>query len=258
MISGTEPAPGSDADPADTPGPADPVPEVSPTPKVEPDSEVSSTPKSSPAPTGAPTPKVGSTPNPNPARGPAPTVKKAPKNDKAPADEPALVEDAIMANDAILAAGTISADDAETQATLVDVEDQRIVQIRAALTAMLQTGGVEAAKRKQPQVFASAHGRTLVLPARSTDTPYTLKDLAAVEKGRYLRRMKDGSYLLGVHVFVADGARLQLRGPLTLRMGSLPARSARSSRSAATSRSRAPPRGRCGSPAGTCGPRSRT
>jgi nitrous oxidase accessory protein NosD len=105
---------------------------------------------------------------------------------------------------------------------LVDVEDQRIVQTRAALTALLQTGGVAAAQRKQPQVFASAHGRTLVLPPRSTDTAYTVKDLAAVENGRYLQRLKDGSYLLGVHVFIADGARLQLRGPLTLRMGSLP------------------------------------
>jgi hypothetical protein len=127
-----------------------------------------------------------------------------------------------MADDAILAAGTVSAGDAEAQATLVDVEDQRIVQTRAALTALLQTGGVAAAQRKQPQVFASAHGRTLVLPPRSTDTAYTVKDLAAVENGRYLQRLKDGSYLLGVHVFIADGARLQLRGPLTLRMGSLP------------------------------------
>jgi nitrous oxidase accessory protein NosD len=216
VVPGVDPAPGADADPEDTPGPADPVPEVSPTPKASP------TPKVSLTPTGGPTPKVSSTPTSNPARGPASTAKPAPKNDKAPADEPALVEDAIMADDAILAAGTISADDAETQATLVDVEDQRIVQTRAALTALLQTGGVEAAQRKQPQVFASEYGRTLVLPARSTDTPYTLKDLAAIEKGRYLRRLKDGSYLLGVHVFVADGARLQLRGPLTLRMGSLP------------------------------------
>ncbi|SNT35254.1 protein TonB, links inner and outer membranes [Streptosporangium subroseum] len=222
VVSGIDPAPGSDVDPEDTPGPADPVPEVSPTPKVSSTPKTGPTPKTGLTPTVGPTPKVSSTPRSNPARGPASTGRQAPQSDKKTAAEPALVEDAIMADDAILAAGTISADDAETQATLVDVEDQRIVQTRAALTAMLQTGGVQAAQRKQPQVFASAHGRTLVLPARSTDTPYTLKDLAAVEKGRYLRRLKDGSYLLGVHVFVADGARLQLRGPLTLRMGSLP------------------------------------
>ncbi|GAA0379531.1 hypothetical protein Acor_00930 [Acrocarpospora corrugata] len=116
----------------------------------------------------------------------------------------------------------VSAAEAEAQSTLVDMEDQRLVQTRAALTALLQTGGVEAAQRKQPQVFVSAHGRTLVLPGRDTNAPYTLKDLAAIEKGRYVRQLKDGSYLLGIHVFVADGARLQLRGPLTLRMGSLP------------------------------------
>lgn len=127
-----------------------------------------------------------------------------------------------MADDAILEAGTFTAGEAEAQATLVDVEDQRIIQTRAALTALLQAGGVAAAQRKQPQVFVSAHGRTLVLPSRNNETPYTIKDLAAVENGRYLKRLKDGSYLLGVHVFVADGARLHLRGPLTLRMGSLP------------------------------------
>ncbi len=119
-------------------------------------------------------------------------------------------------------AATVSEADAEAQASLVDMEDQRILQTRAALTALLQTGGVVAAQRKQPQVFASAHGRTLVLPARNTEAPYTLKDLMAVENGRYLRRLRDGSYLLGIHVFVADGARLRLRGPLVLRMGSLP------------------------------------
>ncbi|MBO3745170.1 right-handed parallel beta-helix repeat-containing protein [Streptosporangiaceae bacterium NEAU-GS5] len=116
----------------------------------------------------------------------------------------------------------VSEADAEAQATLVDMEDQRILQTRAALTALLQTGGVEAAQRKKPQVFVSSYGRTLVLPGRDTAAPYTLADLLAVEKGRYVHRMSDGSYLLGIHVFVADGARLRLRGPLVLRMGSLP------------------------------------
>ncbi|MEZ0074678.1 right-handed parallel beta-helix repeat-containing protein [Planotetraspora sp. GP83] len=165
----------------------------------------------------APTPGAGPVPR------PGQVVTDTPAPDQTPQPEAtAPPEKAVMAGDDILKTGMISADDAEAQATLVDVEDQRIVETRAALTALMQTGGVAAAQRKQPQVFSSVHGRTLVLPARNTGAPYTLKDLMAVEKGRYLRRMKDGSYLLGVHVFVADGATLQLRAPLTLRMGSLP------------------------------------
>ncbi len=158
------------------------------------------------------------TPDPRPTSGPA---HDSPSDADAATDTGPL-EDAVMADDDVLKAGTLSAGDAEAQAMLVDVEDQRIVEVRAALTALLQVGGIAAAQRKQPQVFASAHGRTLVLPARATEAPYTIKDLMAVERGRYLRRLKDGSYLLGVHVFVADGATLLLRGPLTLRMGSLP------------------------------------
>jgi nitrous oxidase accessory protein NosD len=202
--------------PVDGPAPTDtPAPEDSPTPTAGPTPKASRTPKATAAPKATPAPTGGRA-----STGAAPTASPAPTD--AATEAPALVEDAVMADDAILAAGTVSAGDAEAQATLVDVEDQRIVQTRAALTALLQTGGVAAAQRKQPQVFASAHGRTLVLPPRSTDTAYTVKDLAAVENGRYLQRLKDGSYLLGVHVFIADGARLQLRGPLTLRMGSLP------------------------------------
>ncbi|WP_436758457.1 right-handed parallel beta-helix repeat-containing protein [Streptosporangium sp. V21-05] len=190
----------------------EPPPKNTPPPKPDPTRTVKPTPTTGPSQTARPVTRGGS----QPTTGPAPTA------DPTTEESPALVEDAIMADDAILEAGTLTAGDAEAQATLVDVEDQRIIQTRAALTAMLQTGGIMAAQRKQPQVFVSAHGRTLVLPARNTETPYTLKDLAGVEKGRYLRRLKDGSYLLGVQVFVADGARLQLRGPLTLRMGSLP------------------------------------
>ncbi|MER5645396.1 right-handed parallel beta-helix repeat-containing protein [Streptosporangium sp. NPDC002524] len=196
----------------------EPPAEEKPPPKEEPP------PKPDPVPTAKPTPTASASQTAKPATrsGSQPTTAPAPTAEPTPEDSPALVEDAIMADDAILEAGTLTAGDAEAQATLVDVEDQRIIQTRAALTAMLQTGGIAAAQRKQPQVFVSGHGRTLVLPARNTEAPYTLRDLAGVEKGRYLRRLKDGSYLLGVQVFVADGARLQLRGPLTLRMGSLP------------------------------------
>ncbi|MEU8382144.1 right-handed parallel beta-helix repeat-containing protein [Streptosporangium sp. NPDC048865] len=200
----------------------EPPAEEDPPPKADPPPKTTATPTSRPTPTAGATrpPRPVTRGGPGSTAGPVPTAGPTPTADTA--TEKALVEDAIMADDAILEAGTLTAGDAEAQATLVDVEDQRIIQTRAALTAMLQAGGVLAAQRKQPQVFVSAHGRTLVLPARNTEAPYTLKDLAGVEKGRYLKRMKDGSYLLGVHVFVADGARLQLRGPLTLRMGSLP------------------------------------
>ncbi|MFF5108250.1 right-handed parallel beta-helix repeat-containing protein [Streptosporangium sp. NPDC000509] len=232
-VSGPSASPTGSAPSDDNPFLADPSPE--PKPSAEDDSP----PKATRTPTAKPRPTATTTRTTGPATGegseptsaptsptrPAPTSGPAPTSatdDPDPEESPALVEDAIMADDAILEAGTLAAEDAEAQAILVDVEDQRIIQTRAALTAMLQSGGIAAAQRKQPQVFVSAHGRTLVLPARNTEAAYTLKDLAAVEKGRYLRRLKDGSYLLGVHVFVADGARLQLRGPLTLRMGSLP------------------------------------
>ncbi len=141
---------------------------------------------------------------------------------------------------------------------LVDMEDQRILQTRAALTALLQTGGVAAAQRKQPQIFSSSFGRTMVLPARNDGKAYTLKDLQAVDRGQYVRLMTDGSWLLGIHIFVADGATLQLRGPLTPGWAASPGPSARSSPSAATSTSRAPRPGRSGSRAGTSRPASPT
>jgi parallel beta-helix repeat protein len=113
--------------------------------------------------------------------------------------------------------------DAQRQATLVDQEDQRIMQTRAVLTAILEIGGQAAIKWKRPQIFDSAHGKTLVLPSRDSGAPYTVTDLERYG-GRYFRRLPDGSYLLGAHVFVADGAKVALRSttaPLTIRMGSV-------------------------------------
>jgi hypothetical protein len=113
---------------------------------------------------------------------------------------------------------------AERQATLVDEEDQRIMQTRAVLTAILEIGGQQATRWKQPQIFGSAHGKTLVLPQRNDGSPYTLSDLVRYG-GQYFRRQSDGSYLPGAHIFVADGAKLVLRAsaaPLTIRMGSIP------------------------------------
>jgi len=117
-----------------------------------------------------------------------------------------------------------TAADAQRQSTLVDQEDQRIMQTRAVLTAILEIGGQAAAAWKQPLVFGSAHGKTLVLPQRNDNSPYTLADLVRFG-GEYVQRLGDGSYLLGAHIFVADGAKLVLQsgaGPLTIRMGSIP------------------------------------
>ncbi|RKS79752.1 copper-binding protein NosD [Actinomadura pelletieri DSM 43383] len=110
------------------------------------------------------------------------------------------------------------------QAALVDQEDQRLLQTRAVLAAILQAGGVTAMTWKQPQIYGSSHGKTLVLPALNTDQPYTMADLIKYG-GKYVKKLPDGSYLLGIHVFVSDGASLLLQsssGPLTLRMGSIP------------------------------------
>jgi parallel beta-helix repeat protein len=114
--------------------------------------------------------------------------------------------------------------DAQRQAALVDQEDQRIMQTRAVLTAILQVGGQEAVKWKQPQIFGSAHGKTLVLPQRNDDVAYTIADLVKYG-GKYVQRLPDGSYLLSIHIFVASGAKLTLQStnrPLVIRMGSVP------------------------------------
>jgi parallel beta-helix repeat protein len=122
------------------------------------------------------------------------------------------------------ATGNVTEADGERQAALVDQEDQRIMQTRAVLAAILQVGGQAAATWKQPQIYGSAHGKTLVLPQRNDDAPYTVADLVRYG-GKYFQPLRDGSFLLGVHVFVADGARLTLQStnrPLTIRMGSVP------------------------------------
>ncbi|MFV2212383.1 nitrous oxide reductase family maturation protein NosD [Actinomadura sp. LOL_016] len=114
------------------------------------------------------------------------------------------------------------AGEANPQAALVDQEDQRILQIRSVLTAILQIGGQATGQWKQPQIFGSSHGKTLVLP--NVGQAYTVADLAKYG-GKYFKRLPDGSYLLGIPVYVADGAELSLKnadGPLVLRMGSLP------------------------------------
>ncbi|MWK34894.1 right-handed parallel beta-helix repeat-containing protein [Actinomadura sp. J1-007] len=115
--------------------------------------------------------------------------------------------------------------DAKRQATLVDQEDQRIMQTRSVLAAILMIGGAATATWKRPQIFGSAQGKTLVLPAVNSGKSYTVADLQRYG-GKYFQRQADGSYVLGIHVFLADGAKLLLQnpsgGPFTLRMGSVP------------------------------------
>ncbi|MFD0852909.1 hypothetical protein ACFQ07_11765, partial [Actinomadura adrarensis] len=116
-------------------------------------------------------------------------------------------------------------EDAIRQARLVDQEDQRIMQIRSVLAAIMTSGGAAATTElKQPRVFGSSHGKTLVLPPSVDGRPYTVPDLEEVG-GRYFRKLGDGSFLLGAHLFIADGAELVLNGsggPLHIRMGSTP------------------------------------
>lgn len=114
--------------------------------------------------------------------------------------------------------------DAQRQATLVDQEDQRVLQTRSTLAAILQIGGAATAQWKRPQIFTSAHGKTLVLPAVNNGKPYTVADLVKFG-GRYFSKLPDGSYVLNIHLFVSDGAKLVLQnpsGPLNIKMASGP------------------------------------
>ncbi|GAA0366332.1 right-handed parallel beta-helix repeat-containing protein [Actinoallomurus spadix] len=116
----------------------------------------------------------------------------------------------------------VSPNDARQEAALVDQESQRIMQTNAVLTSTLRRGGTRAAAMRQPNIFGSSIGKTLVLPQRSR--PYYVADLQKYAQ-RDFQRQNDGSYVLGVNVFVASGAKLVLQsssGPLTIRMKSVP------------------------------------
>ncbi|MCO5968888.1 right-handed parallel beta-helix repeat-containing protein [Actinoallomurus soli] len=116
----------------------------------------------------------------------------------------------------------VSPNDARQEAALVDQESQRIMQTNAVLTSTLRRGGPRAAAMRQPNIFGSSIGKTLVLPQRSR--PYYVADLQKYAQ-RDFQQQNDGSYVLGVNVFVAAGAKLVLQssaGPLTIRMKSVP------------------------------------
>jgi parallel beta-helix repeat protein len=116
----------------------------------------------------------------------------------------------------------VTPNDARQEATLVGQEAQRIMQTHAVLTSTLRRGGPRAAAMRQPQIFGSAAGKTLVLPQRSQ--PYYVADLQQYGQ-RDFQHQPDGSYLLSINVFVAEGAKLVLQsstGALTIRMRSVP------------------------------------
>jgi len=116
----------------------------------------------------------------------------------------------------------VSPAEAQQQSALVDQEDLRIMQTRAALSSALARGGPAAAQARVPHISSSANGQTLVLPQRRE--PYRIADLERLGLAEF-QRQSDGSYVLGINVFVGPGAKLVLqnaRGPLVIRMRSEP------------------------------------
>lgn len=120
------------------------------------------------------------------------------------------------------AVNDVSPAEAQQQSTLVDQEELRIMQTRATLSSTLARGGPAAAKARVPHISSSANGRTLVLPPRRD--PYRVADLERLGQ-EHFQKQSDGSYLLGINVFVGPGAKLVLQnatGPLVIRMRSEP------------------------------------
>ncbi|MBO3745169.1 right-handed parallel beta-helix repeat-containing protein [Streptosporangiaceae bacterium NEAU-GS5] len=112
--------------------------------------------------------------------------------------------------------------DAQQESTLVDQEDLRIMQTRATLASAVSRGGPAATAARVPHISSSANGRTLVLPQRRE--PYRVADLERLGMEEF-QKQKDGSYLLGINVFLGPGAKLVLQnatGPLVIRMRSEP------------------------------------
>jgi hypothetical protein len=113
--------------------------------------------------------------------------------------------------------GDVTASDpgAERQASLVAVEDRRLIEVRTVTSLARWSGDVLDA----PYRLGTTAGLTLVLTARSE--PYTIEDLLELAPQTFLR-MSDGSFLLAEHVIVVPGATLQLSRPggLVLRLAS--------------------------------------
>lgn len=116
----------------------------------------------------------------------------------------------------------VSQAEAQQQSNLVDQEDLRIMQTRATLSSALARGGPAAAQARVPHISSSANGQTLVLPQRRD--PYRVADLERLGREQF-QKQADGSYVLGINVFLGPGAKLVLQnatGPLVIRMRSEP------------------------------------
>lgn len=113
--------------------------------------------------------------------------------------------------------GELYPGDPESEAALVEQEDERIVYVRTVASAAYWNLAVSA-----PYRFQTGTGYTLVLPARDTD--YTLGDLVALAPETLVQN-PDGSFLLRENVAVMEGATLRLAAtrPLELRLESGPA-----------------------------------
>jgi nitrous oxidase accessory protein NosD len=113
--------------------------------------------------------------------------------------------------------GVVDAEDAQRQASLLAVEDRRIIEIRTVTSLARWQGEAW----NTPYRLGMPTGFTLVLTPRSA--PYTIEDLLELGPQTFLR-MNDGSFLLAEHVIVVPGATLQLSRPggLDLRLASGP------------------------------------
>jgi parallel beta-helix repeat protein len=111
----------------------------------------------------------------------------------------------------------VDPDDAQMQASLLAVEDRRIIEIRTVTSLARWQGEAW----NTPYRLGMPTGFTLVLTPRSA--PYTIDDLLELGPQTFLR-MNDGSFLLTEHLIVVPGATLQLSRPggLDLRLASGP------------------------------------
>jgi len=105
--------------------------------------------------------------------------------------------------------GRIYPGDPDDEASLVQSEDNRLLDVRSASAARRGTDVIT------PYRLPTGNTTTLVLPARGSD--YTLTDLLALAPDT-LRQQPGGSYLLTENIVVLDGATLDLRSDPGLRM----------------------------------------
>lgn len=94
--------------------------------------------------------------------------------------------------------------DPETEATLVDREAARLVDVRAAASA----GPSEAFDTTQPFRIETAEWSTFVLPTRAA--PYTLDEIAGLAPETLSLDGPDGAFVLHEHLVVMEGGALEI------------------------------------------------